>query len=842
MKKLLRHSLFTLLTISLFSTTLVSQNPGDTIVVQTLDYSATTRDTMVTFPDFGDLTFRKVLMQYNMRCHDANVNTTGGNGIACGEWDYSNNTYLHDPDRIDSVSATTPSHSISGFSGNSFDYSLTPTYSIFQTEQQVASINNVANEMEYSLSSNQFNDPSQILTSKHNAKTQLLYHADELINAGMQAGSVDALAFYVNSGTATTDFLRVRLKETDSFFDLENPLLNGWTEVYFANSTLQPGENRLQFTTPFEWNGSSNIAVEFSFSNSTTQELIEIESALDAGDMSLNSSDDSHLVFNENNYLEINDYKGIGGSDSRTMEAWIKTETVGKEIVSWGTNNSGEKWVWRLEENGRQRVEIAGAGVVASSNVADGEWHHVAVVFEGTDLSGVDFYVDGNLENLTLSSSALVNTNNENGINVRISRGVNDRYFVGEIDEVRIWDTALSGNTIAEWKNRKMSVQHPNYFSLEVHIDMNEGSGFEIGNNLGGMQYTNAINGIIWKSKKGIDLFKDFEELGTRMKLTFFQGDYDLTLTTTIVNDTVFSLPNPVTEFEIVPNYNTILSDDIVPLSYTDYWEATENRIFNPEGVEVSATPVIADGNITITPLPYMRRSASKIELMSFVTPYGIQLDLGPSGKTFSFDMTDYLPVLHGTKRLTMERGGQWQEEFDIKFLFIVGTPPRNVIDMQQIWPVDYKSYSEISNNNYFEPRDVVTHENGDYFKIRSAITGHGQEGEFIPRIHYLDIDGGSNEFSWQVWKACGSNPIYPQGGTWIYDRAGWCPGAATDVKEYDITQYVTPGETVNIDYGINTASGTSNYIVNHQLVTYGQPNFEVDANLLEIQSAFKPC
>ncbi|MBK8441874.1 MAG: hypothetical protein IPL35_00010 [Sphingobacteriales bacterium] len=25
-------------------------------------------------------------------------------------------------------------------------------------------------------------------------------------------------------------------------------------------------------------------------------------------------------------------------------------------------------------------------------------------------------------------------------------------------------------------------------------------------------------------------------------------------------------------------------------------------------------------------------------------------------------------------------------------------------------------------------------------------------------------------QFQWQVWKECADNPLYPQGGTWIFD------------------------------------------------------------------------
>ena len=128
---------------------------------------------------------------------------------------------------------------------------------------------------------------------------------------------------------------------------------------------------------------------------------------------------------------------------------------------------------------------------------------------------------------------------------------------------------------------------------------------------------------------------------------------------------------------------------------------------------------------------------------------------------------------------------------------------------------------------------------NATYFKVRSTITGHGQEGEFIPRVHTLNINGGVNEFEWTVYKKCSFNPVFPQGGTWIYDRSGWCPGMPSDLREFDITPFVTPGQTATIDYHmlpvVNPAIGTSNYIVTEQLVSYGALNFNLDAAVADI-------
>src|SRR5690606_30605553 len=151
--------------------------------------------------------------------------------------------------------------------------------------------------------------------------------------------------------------------------------------------------------------------------------------------------------------------------------------------------------------------------------------------------------------------------------------------------------------------------------------------------------------------------------------------------------------------YGIFSKTGTIKSDSIGLLNTNTYWNASPQIVYNPSGMPVDTVALTPDGTITLNNLPYWQRRPSKFEIMSFVTPYGIGIDFGQEGKTWTFDMTDFLPILNGKKRMTIERGGEWQEEMDIKFLFVVGTPVREVLDIQQIWQTDYPSYDQISND-----------------------------------------------------------------------------------------------------------------------------------------------
>tara|TARA_B100000902_G_scaffold277742_1_gene263550 strand:+ start:10493 stop:12745 length:2253 start_codon:yes stop_codon:yes gene_type:complete len=299
--------------------------------------------------------------------------------------------------------------------------------------------------------------------------------------------------------------------------------------------------------------------------------------------------------------------------------------------------------------------------------------------------------------------------------------------------------------------------------------------------------------------------------------------------------DSTLNDSDTIIEFGIISNFGTLNNDIIDTLSVNYYWQPF-SYTYDSSGSIIDIDTLQIDGTISIGQLSYYKRYPMAFQIMSFVTPYGIGLDLGVEGKTWYFDLTDYAPIFKGPKRITMDAGGQWQEDMDIKFLFIVGTPPRDVLETQNIWKVQSKSYTSIQSNNVFEPRNHKLYPNAGQYIIKTAITGHGQQGEFIPQTHKMEINGAILD-SWRVWKECSENPIYPQGGTWIYDRAGWCPGMATDIREFDITPYVTQGQNNIFDYGINGGSGTSNYWVSSCLVSYGQPNFNIDARILNILS-----
>ena len=155
-------------------------------------------------------------------------------------------------------------------------------------------------------------------------------------------------------------------------------------------------------------------------------------------------------------------------------------------------------------------------------------------------------------------------------------------------------------------------------------------------------------------------------------------------------------------------------------------------------------------------------------QLGSFVTPYGKRLKLGgEKGWTWIYDVTDYAPLLRGEVDIS---SGNNQELLDLKFLLIPGTPPRNVLSVENLYPFGTYKYGELADDSVLQARKILLRPDAAGMMLRARISGHGHSGprnccEWDSKTHTYYINDWEH-FRWNVWTDCGFNPIYPQGGT----------------------------------------------------------------------------
>lgn len=173
-----------------------------------------------------------------------------------------------------------------------------------------------------------------------------------------------------------------------------------------------------------------------------------------AGNVSVLDSDGS-----TGNYVSTA-FAGITGTDARTVSAWVKTtnntggSTGGFGIVSWGPDLPSARFGIRLH-NGVIRIEHNSSKGFGSINVATGEWRHIAITSAAgnDDLSAVKIYVDGILDTNSASLGSGMNTQagtfEIGGLNL-----FGNNWPEGLIDDVRVYNTALSASDIADLAQR----------------------------------------------------------------------------------------------------------------------------------------------------------------------------------------------------------------------------------------------------------------------------------------------------------------------------------------------------------------------------------------------------
>ena len=124
---------FLLLTISSFK----AQSFGDTISVQTLEFSdITKRRGWYVFPSDTNQ-YHKVLMYYTLKCDPA----TTQDGYNCGEWDYTTYTNLYQHENLN-----TSFYYLQNSNPDSILYNNQPKYNIYQQYDYHTVYDNIISE------------------------------------------------------------------------------------------------------------------------------------------------------------------------------------------------------------------------------------------------------------------------------------------------------------------------------------------------------------------------------------------------------------------------------------------------------------------------------------------------------------------------------------------------------------------------------------------------------------------------------------------------------------------------------------------------------------------------
>lgn len=227
-------------------------------------------------------------------------------------------------------------------------------------------------------------------------------------------------------------------------------------------------------------------------------------------------------------------------------------------------------------------------------------------------------------------------------------------------------------------------------------------------------------------------------------------------------------------------------------------------------------------------------------ELGRMITPYA-KFFPKDFKYTYVFDVTDFASKLKDSIQIRMDYSGySYGFTCTVDFEFIEGTPARDVVKIEPLY-FGYFAYGNTNNSieNYLIPKTFTKDLNAKAVKLRLTVTGHGGESnegcsEFCPKKFYLKLN--NTQIAEQlVWRDnCGENAIIAQGGTWIYDRANWCPGEQIAPYEYELNT-VDGNNNIDMDFESFVANGSAGYNVVGNLIYYSDYNYTNEATVDEI-------
>jgi hypothetical protein len=143
-----------------------------------------------------------------------------------------------------------------------------------------------------------------------------------------------------------------------------------------------------------------------------------------------------------NDCLAVSDNANLNPTAAISIAAWIKADSWdgNARIVQKGAWNSQYRL---LRENGVLTFHLAGVsdGEVGCETPGSGAWHHVAGVYDGKTIR---LYLDGQERGSKTASGRIAVTRDLLYVATRTSNAIQTDHFKGILDELRIYDRALS--------------------------------------------------------------------------------------------------------------------------------------------------------------------------------------------------------------------------------------------------------------------------------------------------------------------------------------------------------------------------------------------------------------
>ena len=194
-------------------------------------------------------------------------------------------------------------------------------------------------------------------------------------------------------------------------------------------------------------------------------------------------SQDYQLDFNSAtlDYVEIpNASSVIANKTEFTISGWVNPQMDASHSGFFGFRNNSDADFFLLQLQNSTNVEArfrnsAGINfdVLANSILDIGQWQHLAFTYDG---SYIRLYKNGIIIDSTAANGTITQTTQSFNLGMLDYQG-SAFHLNGRLDEIRLWDVALSPTEIIGWICSPIYLFHPNYNNLMGYWRLNDGQG-----------------------------------------------------------------------------------------------------------------------------------------------------------------------------------------------------------------------------------------------------------------------------------------------------------------------------------------------------------------------------
>ena len=199
----------------------------------------------------------------------------------------------------------------------------------------------------------------------------------------------------------------------------------------------------------------------------------------------ISGNTNSIMLDGDGDNVEVGDAVALRVTGSLTLATWIKRNTLGETMDIVGKWNSGvnkRSYRFVLRSDNKLQMVISSTGTnttlmrsYTNATLTDtSNWHHVAGVFDAAagPPTTLALYIDGVPQGTTDEEAPQSSIDlNDSKVFIGDRDGANFE-FNGKIDDVRIYNTALTAQEIAVLANPALWLADPSDAPPEIDIDM----------------------------------------------------------------------------------------------------------------------------------------------------------------------------------------------------------------------------------------------------------------------------------------------------------------------------------------------------------------------------------